>query len=206
MPSPRLKIENISMRISSETKEYFEELFQESGASSKGEFLKVLMDRYSIPEEEVIIPRDNKNKPETIEVEKIVEVEKVVEVERPLKENEIVINLNKLQFTMLEWLTTKNQCRKSMNADIENINNGVDKTFWGNKMYSGRYKDLFINYTCEDSPEKVKEDIGAHLVNVFMVMIAKGYYEPVGVNADYIHRLRKDIESNDISEFVPENK
>lgn len=198
MANPKLKLENISMRISSETKEYFEDLFQESGSSSKGEFLKVLMDKYSTPEESL---ENKKTKPETVEVEKIVEVEKVVEVEKKLDENEIIIRLNDLQRLILEILTTKIGCRRKSNEMIENVNNGIDNTFWGNKIYSGAYKGLFMSYNCEDSPEKIKEDMGAELVNNLMMVISSGGFTHLGIDANYINRIRQQIESEYADQF-----
>jgi len=186
MKDTNIKLVNVSMRLSGETKEYFEELFQESGSSSKGEFIKTLLDEYTRAEAE---PTIIKSEPEIIE--------KIVEVEKVLQENEIVINLNKLQFAIIEYLATKSQCRKVENGLIENINNGIDKTFWGNNIFSGDYNGLFTNYTCEDSPEKIKEDMGSHLINSLMALIAKGYYENIGINAKYIKKIKRILESEE---------
>ena len=192
-----MSLVNVSMRLSGETKEYFEELFQESGSSSKGEFIKDLLDKYTMPEPKPQPRPEPEIIEKIVEVEKPVEVERIVEVERSIQENEIVIKLNKLQSYLIEVLTTKTQCRKEANADFDNINNGVDKSFWGNKIFSGDYSGLFNNYTCEDTPEKTKEDMGAYLVNTFMMVVAKGYFEAIGVNADYIKQLRNHIEKEE---------
>lgn len=120
--------ENITVAVKKETKEIFEDLYNESGANSKGEFINMLIQQFIEPEtvtekvkvktgfedlynelgistkEEFInLLKQRLTAPEPV-AEKI--IEKIISEPVPieLKENEILISLNQVQLEMLKKL------------------------------------------------------------------------------------------------------
>jgi len=168
------KMENLCIRVSAETRVVFDELFQETGSNSKGEFLAYLLEHFS---EE---PKQPEPQKETVEVQ----------VERPLAENEILVKLNKVQQEVLKNLVGSSNERKDSNKTIDRIDQGLDQSYWGDDLFSGDFKGVLNKYTCEDTPEKMKEDMGQFLANFLMLMLIRGV-KNTGYNSDSIKSLVK---------------
>lgn len=84
--------ERIQAVVRPEIKNRFEDIFIESGANSKGDFITKLLDSYTTPIKQIDVP---------VEVEKV--VEKVIVVEKPIEiaENQILVTLTPIQKRLL---------------------------------------------------------------------------------------------------------
>jgi hypothetical protein len=151
---------NTSIRMSKETNDYFNMSFESSGANSKGEFINKLLESY------------NQGDPEP--KEKIVEVS----VDRPLKENQLLIDLTPEQYFALKETVIAPGFAESQNEIIDRIQSGEGQFFYFGNLFEPEFKDVWtrnIPMNSEMSEAEletaIKENQKAFLLNMFMLNV-----------------------------------
>ena len=97
----------IQAAVRPEIKNTFEDVYVESGANSKGEFIKQLLDRFTSPEN--VIEKE-------VEVVKEMEVVKEVPVPISLGENQLLVNLSPIQRKLLVLASEDNDTFKQQQS------------------------------------------------------------------------------------------
>jgi len=152
---------NIQVQVSKETKEEYQKIFDELGASGE-EFLKTLMENYKYPEiieNEKVIERIVERPIEKIvekPIEVIKEVEKLVEVIKEVDKNQILISLNPAQQAILEKTSQDEETIEihNYNANRESIQR--------------KYPDLLLPLI------EGENNIGRVLTNLFFIQVIDG--------------------------------
>lgn len=164
----------LTVRVSSEIKENFESAFEESGFSSKGDFLNKLLSAYyeSLEPQKPSDPAAPAVKQEV--VEKIVEVEK----ERSLQENEILLSLNPAQlFVLRENFMRNPSLAAGWNSEIEKFKSGKAPFLYFGNLCNAEYGCIWNEFVDMQSPEDqeaLKRNMAAELLNYYMVQIVEG--------------------------------
>lgn len=169
---------NTNIRMSQDTKDFFDALFNESGANSKGEFVAILLDRFenppkSKPTEKIV----EVEKP--VEVVKTVEVEKLVEVEKQLQANQLLLTLSDPElFALRETVLSFSDFAERQNKMIDSLS-PENKPFIGRRvMYSPEIFALWVRN--QPISEKMNEaeidetsrfNMGAFLRNMFLLAL-----------------------------------
>ena len=166
----------ISIRVTSEVKELFEETFQASGSNSKGDFLKSLLDLYFDSQEEKQPAQAKAQEPAQPQT-----IEKIIEKERELAENEILLSLNPAQlFALKETILGNPKFITAWNEEIEKMKNGNSPfLYFGNLCNTefGCIWNEFQELKSDDDLETLKQNIAAELLNSYMVRIIEGEIE-----------------------------
>ena len=184
--------ENITVSVKKETKIKFDELYEDSQANSKGEFLSILMENLINPEN--VVERER-----IVEVEKIVEVpvevekrvevpvtvDRFVNIEVPvpisLKEHELILQLTPLHFEILKNLAENEKLVELHNFHFNRCENFTNLLF------------------CEISEtDAVKTKIGKILINILMFIEIYGPHDFLPAS------LRKSDLVNLINKHYPE--
>ena len=163
---------NTNIRMTQDTKELFDTLFEESGANSKGEFVSMLLDRYENPPIENPIEK-------IIEVEKPIEVEKLVEVEKQLQANQLLLTLSDAElFALRETVLSFSDFAERQNKLIDLLLPENKPFIGGRVMYSPEIFALWVrnrpiskkmNETEID--KTIRFNMGAFLRNMFLLAL-----------------------------------
>ncbi len=154
---------NTSIRMSQDTKDFFDSLFNESGANSKGEFMAILLDRFENPP---------KSKP----TEKIIEVEKLVEVEKDLEANQLLLTLSDAElFALRETVLSFSDFAERQNKIIDSFAPEHDSFFAERHLHSPeihqlwrRFEPISETMTDEEREIVIKSNIPSCLFNAFL--------------------------------------
>lgn len=166
---------NTNIRMSQDTKDFFDALFNESGTNSKGEFIATLLDRYENPpvrkQVEKIVEIE---KP--VEVVKTVEVEKLVEVEKQLQPNQLLLTLSDAElFALRETVLSFSDFAERQNKIIDSLSPEHDSIFAERHLHSPeihqlwrRFEPISENMTDEEREKVIKSNIPSCLFNSFL--------------------------------------
>lgn len=169
---------NTSIRMSQDTKDFFDALFNESGANSKGEFMAILLDRYenppkSKPTEKII----EVEKP--VEVVKTVEVEKLVEVEKVLEANQLLLTLSDAElFALRETVLSFSDFAERQNKVIDLFSPENKSWFGDGRLYNPeihqmwrRFEPISESMTDDEREKVIKLNIPSCLFNSFLFLM-----------------------------------
>ncbi len=169
---------NINIRMSPETKEYFDASFEASGANSKGEFIFNLLEHYNNPQKSPAIEKIVEvEKP--VNVEKIVEVERVVEVEKGLESNQVLLTLTDSQlFALRETILSFTDFAERQNKIIDSFS-PENKTWMDDRdkfspeffQMWGRFEPIIEDMTEEERERIIKLNIPSCLLNSFLFLM-----------------------------------
>jgi hypothetical protein len=166
--------------MSQDTKDFFDALFNESGANSKGEFMAILLDRYENPPKSNPIEKIVEvEKP--VEVIKTIEVEKLVEVEKQLQANQLLLSLSDAQlFALRETVLSFNDFAERQNEIIDSFAPENKAWFMPRDWYSpeiyqlwGRFEPIGDNMTDGEREMAIKSNISSCLLNSFILLMFK---------------------------------
>lgn len=152
---------NTNIRMSQSTRELFDQIFEESGSNSKGEFIALLLDRYDNPPTGKTIEKIVEvEKP--VEVEKVVEVEKLVEVEKQLQANQLILSLSDAElFALRETILSFNDFAERQNKVIDSFA-PENKTWMDSRdMYNPEIYQMWRRFEpiCEDMTDQEREAV-----------------------------------------------
>jgi hypothetical protein len=159
-----IKQVNTSIRMSADTKAYFDESFEASGANSKGEFITMMLERYNNPGDPVT-------------------VEKIVEVEKRTEQNEIFINLSPAQlFALRNTVLSGSDFAQKQNDIIDWYASKDNKPFlYPGSLFEPEFQSLWVKnkiitnqMTGEEKEAVIKFNMAAFLLNVFLMTLIKG--------------------------------
>jgi len=161
----------LSIRVSNEVKDMFEDSFRISGSSSKGEFLSNIIDAYNASLDDptptaVLTPAQTQI------------TEKVIEKERELKENEILLSLNPAQFfTLKETVLANPKFVTVWNEHIKKMKDGDSPFLYFGNLCDKDYGCIWNEFKELESNEDLttlKSNMAAELINSYMVRIIEG--------------------------------
>ena len=167
---------NTNIRMSQSTKELFDQIFEESGSNSKGEFIALLLDRYDNPPAGKTIEK-NVEVEKPVEVEKVVEVEKLVEVEKQLQANQLILSLSDAElFALRETLLSFNDFAERQNKVIDSF--GRKSWIGSTRHYSPEIDQLWRHFepigedmTDQEREAVIKSNIPSCLFNAFLLLM-----------------------------------
>lgn len=168
----------ITMRGNAETKELFRELFEASGANSHGEFLQKLLETFAqASENSTVIP---KAEPQ------------IIEVEKPLAENQVLIDLNALQFFALKQaVLSYPDFADQQNNIIDSLKRGKPWYYSGD-LYAPEFVNAFIrNISLSKIAPELREsaiihNMSAFLVNLFMMNVIEENLSTISIKANHL--------------------
>ena len=158
--------------MSQDTKDFFDALFNESGANSKGEFLAILLDRYENPPAREPIEK-------IVEVEKPIEVIKTVEVEKALEANQLLLTLSDAElFALRETVLSFSDFAERQNKIIDSFAPECESWFDNSHQYCPeiyqlwrRFEPVVETMTDEEREKVVKSNIQSCLFNASLRLI-----------------------------------
>ena len=160
----------IQAAVRPEIKNTFEDVYVESGANSKGEFIKQLLDRFTSPEN--VIEKE-------VEVVKEMEVVKEVPVPIELGENQLLLTLSLIQRKLLmlaseDTDTYKQQQRYAVSESyLEKFGEVFSPLVEGeNKKNMGKILINVFSYNLLENPELVPEISNRDVRNLNQVIQA----------------------------------
>ena len=164
---------NTNLRMSQDTKEYFDQLFDGSGASSKGEFITMLLDRYNSPQEPITI-------------------EKVVEVERRHEYNEIAVKLSPAQlFALRNTVLSMSDFAQKQNEVIDSLASFNKPFLYFGSLFEPEFQSLWVRnrvitnqMTTEEKESVIKFNMSAFLINMFLTNLIEGRISETLVTAE----------------------
>lgn len=173
---------SINQRVSAEDKDYYDQSFEGSGASSRGEFLVKLLDRYHEPLEPVRV-----------------EVEKLVEVERNHQHNEISLILSPAQmFALRNTVLSTSDFAQEQNKVIDNLARGNRPFMYFGSLFEPEFQSLWIRnkVVTDKTPGEEKEavtkfNMSAFLLNMFFTNLIEGRISETMVTADTLKEFIK---------------
>jgi len=176
------KKETLSLRLQTETKTKFQELFENSNLSTKTELFQKMLDNFE--KEEEIKPLENK----TVEDPKIKDPEEennetIINEETDNDETsvdvkELKLFVNPVQLFALQETVMNEGFIEEVNKVIDRVNEGNDTSFFGNSLFSGDFNGIFSKMKEEsENEEDLNENIGVMLVNHFISSIVFGPYD-----------------------------
>ncbi len=172
----------MTVRIAAESKDWFRESFEASGANSQGEFITQLLEKWNAAE-----PPSN---PEI----------KTVTVEKELQPNEIIVSLTPAQmFALRGTVLTFPDFAERQNEIIDSLNGSKPFLYFGN-LYDPEFKKLWIRNIVitktMSEPEKenvIKYNMGAFLINMFLMHIIEGNISETNINASNLKAFIRKI-------------
>ena len=161
---------NTSIRMSQDSKDRFDLLFDASGANSKGEFVARLLDRYENPAAQEPIEK-------IVEVEKPVEVEKIIQVEKSLEVNQLLLTLTENElFALRETVLSSSDFAERQNELIDSLAPENLPFFYFGNLYDLEFQELWkrnivvtSKMSDEDREEAIKHNMAAFLINNFFL-------------------------------------
>jgi len=210
-----LKTEALSIRVPTEAKEKFLELYDQSTVGSKSKFFQKLMDKYNEKSKEPIIedieqlPLPHEEKIEDNVIEDLTEVNEPIleDIEDPVIENlseekseiesediEVTLKLTPVQAFALRETILNEGFAQEVNRVVFKVDNAKDTSFFGNSLYSGDYKGIFSPMDLDnENVESINENMGIALINHFISSIVFG-----------AHDLFTPITQNMLKDFLQE--
>ena len=176
-----IKLMNVSIRMNAETKLYFNQTFENSGASSLVEFIGMLLEKFNADTE-----------PQTIE--------KVVEIERRHEENELSVKLTHAQYWALRnTVLSTNDFAESQNSVIDNLAMGNRPFLYFGNLFDQEFQSLWIRsrpFSDKTTPgealESIKFNMSAFLVNMFFTNLIENRISETLVTGETLKRYLKE--------------
>lgn len=189
----KVNMVQITMRGNVETKDLFRELFESSGANSHGEFLQKLLETYAQVSEQP--PVQQTREPN------------IIEVEKPLAENQMILNLNPLQFFALrQAVLSSPDFAEQQNIIIDSLKRGKPWYYAGN-LYDVEFVNAFLrNVSLSKAAPEEREKIitlnmAAFLINFFMMNAIDENITTIKLKASQLKAfVKKQIEEKKKSE------
>lgn len=207
----------ISAKVSEETAQNFEQLFRESGATSRDEFFKDLFSSHS--KKSVSKVKDEKSNPGKIDPlqtlmdqkppaqapePEVIEVEKLVEVERKMENNEILLKLHPGQmFILKEIILSKSDFAEKENEMIDKIIQGKKPFLYFGNLFNPEFiplwqksRPLSNEMNENEMAEAIKANIASFVLNIFTSMFINGQIDYSGINSENLSAFMKDFQEN----------
>jgi len=189
------KQKTFSAKVSEETAALVQGAFERSGAFTKDEFLRKMINNENektlpevksltepiIPEPVIEITEPEVFKPLVIEVEQEVLKPQLKEIEPKLERNEILISLNPEQlFALRETVLSSEHFASEQNKKIDGYSNEKGR-FYSETIYDLEFSGIWVRYQemtkyiTEDQKESIiKHNMAAFLLNVFYFQLIEG--------------------------------
>lgn len=176
-----VKLVGVTARMSVDTKAYYDQTREASGANSSGEFILLLLDKFNAETE-----------PQTIE--------KVVEIERRHEENELSVKLTHAQYWALRnTVLSTNDFAESQNSVIDNLATGNRPFMYFGNLFDQEFQSLWIRsrpFSDKTTPgealESIKFNMSAFLVNMFFTNLIENRISETLVTDETLKRYLKE--------------
>ena len=179
----------LSIRVSNEVKESFEDALRISGVSSKGELQELLLASYFASLDDPT--PTNVAAPAQTQIN-----EKVIETERELKENEILLSLNPAQlFTLRETILRNPKIISGWNESILKMKNGDSPFLYFGNLCDKDFGCIWNEFKDAESDEDIttlKSNMAAELINSYMAKIIEGEIEHSVVTPKVLKQFIKE--------------
>jgi hypothetical protein len=169
-----------TIRMSDQDIELMNELFELSGASSKGEFIRRMCEKWNADEPEQLV--------------------KTEFIDRQLQTNEILLNLSPAHlFALRGTVTSFANFAERQNEIIDSLKGNKPWMYSGN-LFDAEFQNLFIRNipikketTEADREAAIKHNMTAFLINAFLVNFLDGKIKETGLT---VNALREFIVKN----------
>lgn len=172
----------VTIRTNKETKEFFNSLFEGSGANSHGEFFQRMCEQMNTPEK-------------TIEPEI-----RHVTVEKQLQANEILVNLTPAQmYAIRETVLSSDNFAQEQNEIIESLKAGNKPFMYFGSLFEPEFQLLWVRnivltkvMTPEQKENAIRHNMSAFLVNKFLLSLIEGKISCTRVTAEILKKHIQD--------------
>lgn len=194
---PKSHLATITIRTNTETRDFFKVLFEGSGANSQGEFFQQMCERMNTPEERI------EPKIETVTVEK------------PVLANEILLSLTSAQlYALRQTILSSDTFAQDQNEIIDELKPENRPLFYSGVAFSPEIQSLWIRnivlsktMTQEQREAAIKHNMGAFLVNRFLIGIIEGKISCTNVTGGSMKAfIKKQIEESKPKPVILPNK
>lgn len=166
----------LSAKVDPGTMQDFENAFRDSGAKTKNDFIKSLLENRNNPGEET------QTKTEI----------KIQEIEKKLDINEILFSLNPIQFFALrEHVLSSDDFAEKQNSIINRLNTGDKPFFYSGNLFEPAFQKLWVKNQIitgsmaeEQKEAAIKHNMCAFILNMYFTKLIEGEVENSSVTPD----------------------